>query len=114
MSFIIKLHSALLSPFIFGAIVGRTHVIFYPESNIAVMFGITLIYSLPVYLILGIPSSLLIEKILERKYLIGSILTNFISSIHLIDAIRFGALLGAIASFIFFHLHFLLEVYSKK
>ncbi|WP_158737278.1 hypothetical protein [Alteribacillus sp. YIM 98480] len=130
MSFTAKLISAFLSPFIFGAILGGAHFMIQPQSNSAVMFGVALVFSFPVYLILGIPTSFLIDRILANsnryfnRFLLyagvgvvaGSVLMfvfpDVMYSTH--NGVLFSALLGAIASTIFLHVQFFLEIFSRK
>lgn len=124
-----KIGVALISSIIFSFILPFVSYIQAPESN-EPFLGIVIIglfYTLPAYLIFGIPSSFLINKIVQKlsviskskRYLLNlflygifGFLTGFIPvmlSGEMILDFKFFSLMGVIAALIFYHISLILE-----
>ncbi|SFP35824.1 hypothetical protein [Salibacterium halotolerans] len=113
--------SAFLAPFVFAAMGSGLHSLLQPEANSALTFGLLLVYSFPVFLVLGIPISFWIHKGTAAKTGTKVLLptgagaaAGSISLIFVSGQVWAGTLLGADAALVFVLLQVLIEVLSGR
>ncbi|MFD2706800.1 hypothetical protein [Salibacterium lacus] len=113
--------SAFLAPFVFAAMGSGLHSLLQSGANSALTYGLLLVYSCPVFLILGIPISFWIHRGTGANRGLGVLLhtgagaaAGSISLIFVSGPVWAGTLLGAAAALVFVLLQVLVEVLSGR